>query len=80
MLKQLGTVTRWRKLRDVALLEVFSGNRGIEVDCGDQAHEAVAPLRSSLDGDVGNCDVIGVNFVLPTDGNLSNQKWRSNTK
>ena len=53
-------MTRWRKLRDVALLEVFSGNRGIEVDCGDQAHEAVAPLRSSLDGDVGNCDVIGV--------------------
>ena len=46
-------MTRWRKFGDVAFLQLLSADGGVEVDGRDLAHEAIALLRSGLDGDVG---------------------------
>ena len=57
-------MTRWRKFGDVAFLQLLSANGGVEVDGRDLAHEAIALLRSGLDGDVRDRDTVGWNLML----------------
>jgi hypothetical protein len=65
---------RWCIFSDVALLQFFSINSGFKVDCRNLAHEAIALLRSGLDGNVRDGDAFSWNPMFFRNSSLKRVK------